>query len=66
MQVRVNGKPETVEGALTVHELLVRHHLDPSRVAVEINQQIVPRATFGDRALSEADTVEIVQFVGGG
>jgi thiamine biosynthesis protein ThiS len=66
MQVRVNGKPESVEGSPTVRELLVGHGLDPARVAVEINEQIVPRASFGERRLQDADTVEIVQFVGGG
>ncbi len=52
---------------MTVQSLLLelaRH--DPQRVAVEKNGQIVPRARFADEPLCDADTLEIVQFVGGG
>ena len=51
---------------MTVRSLLESLGHDPQRVAVEKNGQIVPRACFADEALCDADTVEIVQFVGGG
>ena len=51
---------------MTVRSLLESLGHDPQRVAVEKNGQIVPRARFADEALCDADTVEIVQFVGGG
>ena len=40
--------------------------LDPQRVAVEKNGHIIPRSRFAEETLCDADTVEIVQFVGGG
>lgn len=51
---------------MTVRSLLEELGHDPQRVAVEKNGQIVPRARFADEVLCDADTVEIVQFVGGG
>ena len=51
---------------MTVRSLLESLGHDPQRVAVEKNGQIVPRARFADEPLCDADTVEIVQFVGGG
>jgi thiazole synthase len=50
----------------TVSELLVHLKLDPQRVAVEINRNIVPRAAHGSTRLADNDAVEIVTLVGGG
>jgi sulfur carrier protein len=66
MQVKVNGSPVEVPDGCTVAGLLERVHLEPGRVAVERNQDIVPRATWGAAMLADGDRVEIVTFVGGG
>jgi thiamine biosynthesis protein ThiS len=66
MQVQVNGERVEVPTGCTVAALLERIHLQPARVAVERNQDIVPRAEWAKVALSEGDRVEIVSFVGGG
>ena len=62
----LNGKTETAADGATVADLLLRLELDPVRVAVEINEELVPRKTFVDRRLQSGDRVEIVTFVGGG
>ena len=62
----LNGKPEMTDDGATVAELLRRLDLDPVRVAVEINEDLVPRKTFVERQLRPGDRVEIVTFVGGG
>ncbi|HIX11765.1 MAG TPA: sulfur carrier protein ThiS [Candidatus Agathobaculum pullistercoris] len=66
MFVKINGKDHPCKPEMTVRSLLEELGHDPQRVAVEKNGQIVPRACFADEALCDADTVEIVQFVGGG
>jgi len=40
--------------------------LDPRKVAVERNLEIVPKSQYQDTALADGDQIEIVQFVGGG
>ena len=40
--------------------------LDPAKVGVERNGEIVPRSTLGEAALTEGDVLGIVHFVGGG
>ncbi len=50
----------------TVGSLLARLGIDPRRVAVERNLEIVPKARYDDTALAEGDRIEIVHFVGGG
>ena len=66
MQVVVNGKPEDVAEGTTVAALLDRLNLAPVRVAVEINEELVPRRTFAATVVQTGDRIEIVTFVGGG
>jgi sulfur carrier protein len=51
---------------MSVTALLARLEIDPRRVAVEHNLAIVKRQTYPDVVIDEGDTVEIVNFVGGG
>jgi thiamine biosynthesis protein ThiS len=46
--------------------LLTELDIDPRRVAVEHNREIIRRQTFGEVVVSDGDTLEIVNFVGGG
>ena len=66
MRVILNGQEEIVVDGTTVAQLLLRRHVEPIRVAVEINEDIVRRGTFGDRVICEGDRIEIATFVGGG
>lgn len=66
MQIHVNGQPRTLERTASVTELLAQLDLDPRRVAVEINEDLVPRKQFAETTVRDGDQVEIVTFVGGG
>jgi thiamine biosynthesis protein ThiS len=66
MTITVNGKPKEIDAPTTVAALLESLKLDAARVAVELNREILPRAEFAERILANGDTLEIVQFVGGG
>ena len=67
MKIHVNGEERKFEtDELTAFELLERLGIGNRRVAVEVNQRIVPRAKHADHRLQCGDKVEIVHFVGGG
>ena len=66
MQITLNGQPATTSPGATVADLLGELDLAPIRVAVEINEDLVPRRAFADHALREGDRVEVVTLVGGG
>jgi len=66
MQITVNGRPRELAAATSVAALLEALDLDAARVAIELNREILPRAAFASRLLADGDTLEIVQFVGGG
>ena len=65
MQMHINGRARDV-AASDVAALLLELGLDASRVAVELNRAIVLQANFAQTPLAAGDTIEIVQFVGGG
>lgn len=66
MQVTINGKDEQLASGLTVADLLRQIEVEPVRVAIEINKDLVPRSTFDQTFINEGDQIEIVTFVGGG
>ncbi len=66
MRVVVNGEPREVPEGWTVADLLRDLGLDPGRVAVERNLEVVRRGAFAATPLVEGDALEIVHFVGGG
>ena len=65
MRVTVNGEVRETPQGTTMDRLLASLGLDPRKVAVEHNRQIVPKSQY-DLILEPEDTLEIVQFVGGG
>jgi sulfur carrier protein len=66
VQITVNGQSREVATGVSVSELLEQLQLDMQHVAVEVNQQLVPRTDHGQRVLQEKDQVEVVTLVGGG
>ena len=66
LRLSVNGEPRTAPAGTTVAALLAEMGVDPARVAVERNQDVIPRRTWAEAALADGDRVEIVAFVGGG
>ena len=64
--IRVNGEQRRVPGGISIAAMLAELGLDPQRVAVERNLEIVPRSTLGDVNVEDGDAYEIVHFVGGG
>jgi sulfur carrier protein len=66
VHVVLNGSSREVPDGVTIRELVVHLGLGGGPVAVEVNQEIVPRAEHGERRLAVGDRIEIVHFVGGG
>jgi thiazole synthase len=62
----LNGESIEVEAGTTVGELVDRLSPDRSRVAVERNRAIVPRATLDEVRVEDGDVIEVVTLVGGG
>jgi thiazole synthase len=66
IDILLNGEPKPLAKALTVQELIEQQGLDPRKIAVEVNCEVVPKAQHPERRLQAGDAVEIVTLVGGG
>lgn len=63
--VQINGKAEDAAG-MTLLNYLEQAGYRPDRIAVECNEEIVPKVSYGEKVLQDGDVVEVVSFVGGG
>lgn len=66
MNVTINGENRDLSGPISVTDLLSTLGLDPAKIALERNLEIVPRSTYADVIIGEGDRLEIVHFIGGG
>ena len=62
----LNGNNKQIDSNTSITQLLENLDLSDRRLAVEINQQIIPRGDFDGHFLKQQDKVEIVQAIGGG
>jgi thiamine biosynthesis protein ThiS len=66
ISVTVNGEAQQLDEGMTVELLLTRLGVKRSYLAVERNQEIVPRTSYEQTVLADGDSIEIVTLVGGG
>jgi thiamine biosynthesis protein ThiS len=66
LRITLNGELYELDEPLSVADLLVKLSIDPRRVAVEYNLEILRRPLFAYTLVHDGDRIEIVNFVGGG
>lgn len=66
MQITVNGETRTAPEELTAAQLVEELGLAGQRIAMEVNQEILPRSRYGTHRLQAGDRIEIVRAIGGG
>jgi sulfur carrier protein len=66
MQITINGNPRQIGESCTLLQLLEQLQLAGKRIAVELNEAIVPRARHGETVLHDGDRIEIIHAIGGG
>jgi thiamine biosynthesis protein ThiS len=66
VQIKLNGETREVADESTVESLIASLELEPARVAIELNGNVLRRKDWTETTLHDGDRVEIVHFVGGG
>ena len=66
IRVQVNGETKQLPPGTSVRALLDQLGLNPGRVAIEYNLEILPKTKWEATQVAPGDRLEIVQFVGGG
>ena len=66
MKVTLNGQPKEISGSATLKNLVEQFCKDSSRIITELNGDIVKFTQWPDTQVKDGDTIELVNFVGGG
>ena len=66
MKVFVNGDEKDFDSAISLAALIDQLELPATRIAIELNREVVRRSDWGATMLKDDDRIEIVHFVGGG
>ena len=63
--VLINGKNTAADGK-TLGQYLEEANFNPQTIAVELNEDILPKSQYDKTVLKDGDVLEVVSFVGGG
>ncbi|WP_339799339.1 sulfur carrier protein ThiS [uncultured Marinobacter sp.] len=66
MHIQLNGEPRELSEGTTLSGLIGQLGLTGKRLAVELNEDIIPRSQHNDQVLTDGDRVELVHAIGGG
>ncbi|VAX11630.1 Sulfur carrier protein ThiS [hydrothermal vent metagenome] len=66
MQISLNGAQQQIPDDISMAALVERLGFTGKRIAVEVNEELVPRSTYSDYSIKPHDAVEIVHAIGGG
>jgi sulfur carrier protein len=66
MEITLNGQAREVPEAITARQLIAMLDLEGRRLAMEVNQEVIPRSHFDNHRLQQGDRIEIVHAIGGG
>lgn len=64
--ITVNGKQIQLASEMSVADYLEQNNYQIKRIAVELNEEILPKYSYSDAMLKDGDRLEVVTFVGGG
>ena len=64
--MKINGTLISLENSKSLLAFLSEQNYDVTKIAVELNGDIVPKTAYKETMLYDEDTIEVVRFVGGG
>ena len=66
IKIKINGKIKTIIDKLTLYELINDLKIPITKVAIELNKEIINKKKTKEIKLENNDVIEIVHFIGGG
>ena len=66
IKIKVNGKIKLITDQFSLYKLLDDLRVPISKVAIELNREIVDKKKIKNKKLKDNDVIEIVNFIGGG
>jgi len=66
MNIIINGVEKTYTSSVTLETLLIKLGYANKKVAIEVNEEIIPRSKHRNKLVVNGDRIEIINAVGGG
>lgn len=66
MILTINGKTETHSNPVKLSTIIEKSNINPDRVIIQVNNDILGRESFNSFILEKDSTIEIMAIVGGG
>jgi len=66
MEVKVNGEMREIHEDATLYDVIHTLGLEERVMAAAVNMQIVKKDVWNSAVLNDGDTIELLDFVGGG
>ena len=66
IKIFLNGELLEIESGLSLSQLLINFEIDPNKIAIEKDLEIINPQDFNKIILTENSKIEIVHFIGGG
>ena len=66
MEIQLNGEGRELSDSSSLFDLIRELGLQPERIAIELNREVIRKPDWETTVLKENDRIEIVHFVGGG
>ena len=64
--IKINGEEKEFHKEIILEKLLENNNFDTSKIAVILNEDIVPKDEYKNKVVKDEDIIEVVSFVGGG
>ena len=66
IQIYINGKKKNIDASSNLIDILAVYSLKNKLVAIEINQEVIPKSNYKKKKINQNDKIEILELIGGG
>jgi thiamine biosynthesis protein ThiS len=66
MNITINGEKKNFSQPVSILSILNNLNIDKKKIAIELNLEIVPKSSYENTIIKNGDSLEIIEFIGGG
>ena len=66
IQIFINGKKKNINSNYNLINIIEEYSLKNKLIAVEINQEVIPKSNYKTKKINKNDRIEILELIGGG